>query len=1048
MIVLDEDALETWSLEVLSELGWSTGHGNDVAPTVDTAERDSWRDVVLVGRLGDAVARLNPDVSPSQQEEAVRQLLRVQSANLIEDNAAFHKMLVEGVRVAFQHEGKTLSRTVRFIDFDDVDNNDWLVLRQYTVHDRVDGHDTKRRADVVGLVNGLPLALGELKNPSSEDASTLTGWNQLQTYKHDVPTLLRFNALVFLSDGNQAIAGSLTAGFEHFAPWKTIDGTPESAEGKPALEVLLRGMFDRERFLTLLRDYVVFSDEPVGLVKRIAKYHQFWAVEKAVTSTLGAIEGDGRAGVVWHTQGSGKSFEMLCYVAKAMRHPDMRNPTVVMLTDRNDLDDQLHDEVFLPSTARGFLPETPVQATSRPHLRELLARPSGGIVFTTIHKFHPGADNDRMPLLTDRANVVVVADEAHRSQYDFLDGFARHMRDALPNASFLGFTGTPIDREDASTVQVFGNYIDVYDITAAIADGATVPIYYESRLVQVELPDDVTEAIDTEVEMALEGVSTYDAEKVKTRAAQVAAVMGAQPRLDTVASDVVEHWEKRTANLTGKAMIVAYDRAIAVRLYDAIVALRPHWHDDSDEGGHIKVVMTGAAHDPPEWQPHVRSKERNRALKARAKDANDELEIVIVVDMWLTGFDAPVMHTMYVDKPMKGHNLMQAIARVNRTWRDKPAGLIVDYVGITDDLRRAIANYSKKDQDKVGIDLEQAVLALETQYSVITGQLHGHDWQTAAESQSIATVLAGVNETVEWLLANDEPDERGRGLVKRYLDTSLGLAKAHALAGSTDRAAELADHVKYLQTVRASLLKLTSSDPETTGTSPEAVNTALQQIVAASLTTSGVMDVFAQAGLDKPDVSIFSEEFLDEITKVRGYENSRAELLRKLLNEEIRSVGRSSVVQHKKFSERLRQSIAAYRTRAITAAELLEHLIDLARDMRDAHGERENSDMGADEFAFYEAIAQNGPALAKMGDDKLKALAAELVEQLRKSVRIDWNRKQSVQAEIRAKVAMLLARRGYPPDYSDEALTLVMQQTELFAEQWVQSRAFKSEVDA
>ena len=1040
MIALDEEALETWSLQVLGDLGWQTLHGAEIAPGADGAERGSYRDVVLLERLEAAVTRLNPDMPAEGQAEAIRQLLRTQAASLAEDNAAFHEALVQGIRVVVHEGGRERGRTVRFVDFEDVGDNDWLVVQQYRVNDRVDGRDTNRRPDVVAFVNGLPLGLGELKSPSSEGASTFKGWTQVQTYKREIPTLLRFNGLLFVSDGSQALAGTVTAGFEHFAPWKTVDGTEESAEGRAALEVLLRGMFDQQRFLTLLRDYTVFSDEPAGLVKRQAKYHQFWAVEKAVASTLDAVDGDGRAGVVWHTQGSGKSFEMLCYVAKTMRHAQARNPTVVLLTDRNDLDDQLHDEVFLPSTARGFLPEAPVKAESRQHLRELLARPSGGIVFTTIHKFHPGADGDRMPLLTDRANVVVVADEAHRSQYDFLDGFARHMRDALPKASFLGFTGTPIDRDDASTVQVFGNYIDVYDVSNAIDDGATVPIYYESRLVPVELPEDAAEDLDELIEQATEGVAEYDAERAKRRSSQVSAVLGAQPRVDTIADDILEHWQTRREHLAGKGMIVVHDRSIAVKLYDALVALQPDWHSDNDEAGRLKVVMTGSADDPEHWQTHIRTKKRNRALKARAKDADDDLELVVVVDMWLTGFDAPVMHTMYIDKPMKGHNLMQAIARINRTWRDKPAGLLVDYVGITDDLRRAISNYSKQDQDKVGIDLDQAVLALDTQYDIVSSQLHGHHWERYAEADTVGDVLAGVDQTVEWLLANDEPDDNGRGLVKRFLDASLALAKAHALAGSTDRAAELADHVKYLQTVRAKLLKLTSSDPSGGGASPESVETALQQLVAASLTTGDVMDLFDQAGLTKPDVSIFSESFLDEITKVQGYENSRVELLRKLLNEEIRSISRSSVVQGRRFSEQLQASLTAYRNRTITAAEMLEQLIEIAHDVRDAHSEAENAGMPRDEYAFYEAIAQNGAALAEMGDDKLKALAAELVDKLRKSVKVDWHRKQAVQAEIRSQVSLLLARRGYPPDYSQEAIKLVMEQTELFAEEWVQTR--------
>ncbi len=1038
MTYLGESEIERWlHEEVLVDLGWSALHGNDIAPSAAGEERGSYGDVVLRGRLEAAVERLNPDIPSAQRAEAVRQLVRTQSQNLAEDNAAVHRMLVDGVAVQVSDQGVRRSRTVRFLNFDNTGVNDWVMVGQLRVTETVGGVEHTRRPDVVGFVNGLPLVVLELKSASDERASTEAGWRQFQTYKTEIPSLFRYNTALVSSDGTDAIAGSLTAGFEHFAPWKTIDGTDESRQGLSSLEVLARGMLDPGRLLMLLRDYTAFSDERSGLVKRIAKYHQFWAVEKAVASTLQAVEGDGRAGVVWHTQGSGKSFEMHCYAAKIMRHPQMNNPTVVLLTDRNDLDDQLHDEVFLPSVARGFLPETPRKATTRQHLRELLARQSGGIVFTTIQKFAPGADHDEMPLLTDRSNVVVVADEAHRSQYDFIDGFARHMRDALPNATFLGFTGTPIDADDKSTVAVFGDYIDIYDITDAIEDGATVPIYYESRLVKVELPQDVAERIDTEVDQALEEVAPYEAEKAKKRWAQVEAIVGTPERIAEVARDLVEHWEQRREILAGKGMIVVMSRDIAVKMYDAIVGLRPDWHDNADEHGKIKVIMTGSASDPTHFQPHVRSKQARGDIKQRAKNPEDPLELVIVVDMWLTGFDAPSMHTMYIDKPMKAHGLMQAIARVNRTYKEKPAGLVVDYIGITDNLRRAIANYSKRDQDKVGVDIEQGALVLQREFEIVAGILNGYDWQSAVELASPGQRAEALKNAREWLLEHDEPDDDGRGRVQRFLDHTLALAKAQALAGSHPLVRQLADQIGYLLALRAAVLKLRSDAPG----SGEAVNvdSVLSQVLAAAIHTSGVVDVFSEAGLDRPDLSVFSEEFLENIRSLDGFENSRVELLRKLLDEEVQAVRRSNVVQYEKFSARLQRAVQKYRARAISSAEALEHLVQLAFDFKDDRDKASQSGLNADEWAFYEAVANHGPALLEMGDDKLRALATELVLKLREKVTIDWDRKQSVQAGIRATVKTLLAQRGYPPDYSDDAIELVLKQTEIFAEQWVTS---------
>ena len=852
-----EDTVEVWAQDLLTDVGWAAKHGHDIAPGAEDQERSSWRDVVLLDRLALAVERLNPGIPSDARAEAMNELVAVTSQNLVEDNANVHALLVGGATVEVEEEGVRRPRTVRFLDFGPDSDNDLLTVRQLTVVDQVEGHETHRRVDLVGYVNGLPLIVIELKNPTNEDATVKVAWQQLQTYMAELPTLVRYNAALVVSDGVDTRVGSLTAPFEHFAPWKTIDGTRDSAAGLSQMETAARGLFHPDRFLTWLRDHTVFSDEKPGLLKKQAKYHQFWAVEKAIEATRQAVAGDGRVGVVWHTQGSGKSFEMHCYAAKAMRDAQLDNPTIVLLTDRNDLDDQLHDEVFLPSLGRGFLPEEPQKADSKDDLRQLLKRQGGGIIFTVINKF--GLDHDqgeqRMPLLSERSNIIVVADEAHRSNYDFIDGFARHMRDALPNASFLGFTGTPIDTDDKSTQAVFGDYIDIYDITDAINDGATVPIYYESRLVKVTLPAAKAAEVDRKSDEILEGLSDEEAAAMMRRWASTDAIASSPELIAQIAADIVEHWERRRAALDGKAMVVAPTREAATALYDAIVQLRADWHDDDDRRGRIKLVMSGTASET-DWQDHIRPKAAARNLKLRAKDADDPLELVMVVDMWLTGFDAPPMHTMYVAKSLKAHNLMQAIARVNRTWRDKPAGLIVDYIGITDDLRRALHAYSAKDRSQVGITLDEAAQALRTQLDIVEGLLAGHDWPK--DEQDVGKAMAGVSATAEWLLDNDVPpsddvdEEDVNDLVNRFKDATLALAKAHALAASHPSALQLADNVRYLITVRAALIKLDATSR--TARASEETASALRSLVSAAITTDGVIDVFAQAGLDSPEL--------------------------------------------------------------------------------------------------------------------------------------------------------------------------------------------------
>jgi type I restriction enzyme R subunit len=734
----DESVIEEAALDYLREIGYSTQFGPNLGPGGNAEERSSWENVYLSDRLIAAGQRLNPDHG-DLVFEAIKRAYRAESQSEVAENLRFHRLLVDGVPVEYRDaDGLVRTTNIRFIDFEDPNNNDWLAVNQVTVVQH-----KNRRPDVLIYVNGIPLGLLELKNPANEHATLRTAWNQLQTYRKDIPVVFTPNAVAVISDGTSAAMGSLTGGFEHFAPWKTIDGR-EVVSDRPALEVLIKGVFEPARFLDLVKNFVVFSDEPQGMVKRVAKYHQYWAVSAAVESTVvaSAEGGDRRGGVVWHTQGSGKSIEMLLYAAKIMRDPRMGNPTLVFLTDRNDLDDQLFGEVFAPAV---ILPERPVQADSRADLRTLLQRASGGIVFTTLQKFAPLAGEDANPVLTDRRNVIVVADEAHRSQYGFGEtlaadgtlkaGLAKHMRDALPGATFLGFTGTPIESSDRSTRSVFGDYIDVYDLTRAVEDGATVKIYYESRLAKVSLSNADLAALDELADEITSEVDEDEATRAKSRWARLEAIVGAEDRLDLIAEDIVDHWEKRRAAMVGKAMIVTMSRRIAVRLYEKIVALRPDWHSDDPMQGRIKVVMTGSAADPPAFQPHLHSKDVRRDLKARAKDPEDSLELVIVRDMWLTGFDAPSMHTMYVDKTMQGAGLMQAIARVNRTFLDKPGGLVVDYIGVFANLQKALIEYSPSDRDQAGVPIEELVDAMLEKHDVIHGLLHGCPFDSSPASR-------------------------------------------------------------------------------------------------------------------------------------------------------------------------------------------------------------------------------------------------------------------------------------------------------------------------
>ena len=1039
-----ESGVEDAALEWLENLGWKVAHGPNIAPHAEGAERTDYREVVLEHRLRDALDRLNPSVPAEALDDAVRKATQPGGSTLETRNRAFHRMLVEGVTVEYRtDEGVVRGAQASVIDFDDPANNDWLAVNQFTVVE----NKHERRPDIVLFVNGLPFGVIELKNPADEEATIWTAWQQLQTYKAELPTLFAMNATLIVSDGMEARIGTLTAGREWFKPWRTISGETLSTPYLPQLQVMLEGVCAPSRFLTLVRDFIVFEDDGIGsLVKKMAGYHQFHAVEVAVAETLRAAElsqtaekleeeairhepgrkaggapGDRRIGVIWHTQGSGKSLSMAFYAGRIIRERAMANPTIVVLTDRNDLDDQLFGTF---SRCRELLRQPPVQAASRADLRAKLAVDAGGVVFTTIQKFFPEEKGDTHPALSQRRNIVVIADEAHRSQYDFIDGYARHMRDALPNASFVGFTGTPIELRDANTRAVFGDYISIYDIQRAVEDEATVPIYYESRLAKLDMDESVRPTIDPEFEEATEGEEVERKEKLKTRWAQLEAIVGAEKRLKLVAQDIVSHFEQRLEALDGKAMVVCMSRRICVTLYRELVRLRPDWRHEDDDKGNLKVVMTGAASDPPDWQPLIRNKTRREALAKRFRNVDDPLHMVLVRDMWLTGFDAPSLHTMYVDKPMRGHGLMQAIARVNRVFKDKPGGLVVDYLGLAHELKRALATYTESGgTGKTALDQEEAVAVMLEKHEICCGLFHGFDrskWTTGTPQERLGLLPAAQ----EHILVQENGKDR-------YVQSVRELSQAFALAVPHEDAIRIRDDVAFFQAVQSVLAKRAAANarPE------EELDHAVRQIISRAVASEGVIDIFAAAGLEKPDISILSEEFLAE---VRGMpqRNLAVELLQKLLKGEVAARRKKNVVQARSFAQMLEQTLLRYQNRAIEAAQVIEELIQLARELREANLRGEKLGLSEDELAFYDALETNDSAVQVLGDETLRAIARELVETVRGNVTIDWTLRENVRANLRRLVKRTLRRHGYPPDKQEKATRTVLEQAEVLSADW------------
>ncbi len=1049
--MIAESHVEEAALAWLRELGYSVTGGPEIGPDSHKPERANYGDVILVERLKRAIARLNPGLPPEAQADAFRRVIQSESPSLVAENRRLHRALVEGVDVEyFGDDGVIRGEQARLIDFDDPEANDWLAVNQFTViEDRA-----QRRADIVVFVNGLPVAVIELKNAGDENATIDGAFNQLQTYKAQIPSLFRTNAALVISDGLKARIGSLTADRERFMPWRTVDGETEAGRAHAELETVIKGVFDQRRLLDLVKDFIVFGDTGSDVIKILAGYHQFHAVRHAVDRTLRATgpEGDRRVGVIWHTQGSGKSLLMAFYAGQIIKHPDMENPTIVVITDRNDLDDQLFGTF---SMCKDLLRQTPVQAESHEELFKLLDRPSGGVIFTTIQKFSP-QDGDTEGPLTTRRNVVVIADEAHRSQYglkakvskagEISYGFAKYLRDALPNASLIGFTGTPIEKEDVNTPAIFGQYIDVYDISRAVADYATVPIFYESRLARIELDESQKPKIDDEVDEVTGSESIDEQERLKRKWAAVEALVGSDARIKLVAADLVQHFENRISGLQGKGMIVCMARWICVKLYKEIVVLRPEWHSDDDETGAIKIVMTGSAADPPEWQPHLgkRPKARRELLAKRAKNPDDPLKLVIVCDMWLTGFDAPCMHTMYLDKPMKGHGLMQAIARVNRVFRDKPAGLVVDYIGIAQRLKNALRQYSKPDQENTGIDEAQAVAVMLEKYEVVRAMFrpdmpHGFDYRRAAaldaKPQERLSIMAGA---IDWILtmqqedaARETTDEAKKRVHRRYSDAVLALSKAYALAAASDEAKGIREEVGFFQAVRAAMVKSTPNG----GRSSAERELAIQQIVSRAVVSTEIVDIMKAAGIQTPDISILSDEFLAEVREMER-KNLALEALRKLINGEVRSQSKRNVTQARAFSDRLQDAIARYHANAITTVQVLEELIQLAKDIRKARQEGQETGLSDEEIAFYDALAQNGSAREVMGEPKLRVIAHELVTSVKNTVTVDWMHREAARARMRVLVKKILRKYGYPPDLQDAAVQVVLQQAEALSAEW------------
>ncbi|MDF2153557.1 type I restriction endonuclease subunit R [Vibrio sp. CAU 1672] len=1074
--MITEDQLEQQCLDWFKELGYQYQNGYDIAPDGDTPERENYQQVTLQARLVSALETLNPTVPSDTLIEVAKTVATPQTPVLIKNNKLFHQYLIEGVPVEYsvmeQEQWVSKHTHVRLIDFENRENNEFLVVNQFTIT----GTKVNRRPDVIVFINGLPLAVIELKNPADDHADIWNAYNQIQTYKEEIADLFVFNEALVISDGWTARVGSLTANKERFLPWKTIEDEDDKPLLEFQLETIVRGFFKPELLLDYIRYFVLFENDGDKIIKKIAGYHQFHAVRAAVKATVIAattsdqvtepranyantvVPGSKKAGVVWHTQGSGKSISMVCYASKLLQQPEMNNPTLVVVTDRNDLDGQLFNTFTM---AQETLKQIPQQAEDRDSLRDLLLnRQSGGIIFTTVQKFALLDEEMTHPILSERSNIVVVSDEAHRSQYGnkarlvdvkdedgnvidqrYVYGYSKYMRDALPNAAFIGFTGTPISLDDKDTRGVFGDYVSIYDIQDAVDDGATVPIYYESRLAKLDINQDEIEALNDQVEEEIgEDEETESREKIKSQWSALEKLVGAEPRIKQVAQDLVEHFTTRCETFPGKAMIVAMSREICVDLYDAIVAIKPEWHSEDPNKGAIKIVMTGSAADKAKMQPHIHDKKTKKLFEKRYKDTSDELQLVIVRDMWLTGFDAPCCHTMYIDKPMKGHNLMQAIARVNRVFKDKPGGLVVDYIGIANELKNALKTYTNSQgKGQPTVDTAEAFAVFMEKIDVIRGMFATpvdgdvFNYRPDFETKPLQLLPGAVNH-ISGLSHRNIKGEEVRDGKRRFLDVMAALMKAFSLCNTLDEVDGYKSEIAFYGAIKTAFLKHSTVDKKR---SDELRNSALRQILNNAIVADGVDDIFKTVGLDKPNIGLLSEEFLEDVKHMKE-KNLAVELLEKLLRDEVKARMKNDVVQEKKYSDRIMSTLQKYHNRNIETAQVIEELIQWAKEMQADAEMMDKLNLSTDEIAFYRALVTNEASVRTLGDDNLRQLAIELTHQLRKSATVDWQKRESVRARMRNLVRRLLRRWKYPPDAAEEAIKLVLDQAEVLADGWYQ----------
>ncbi len=1036
--MITEDQLEQYCIDWFKELDWEYKCGYDIAPDSESPERANYQEVILKERLLEALLNINKEIPNSSIEEAISQLIKLNSPILEVNNRQFHRYVNDGIYVEYQEDGRTKGDHVKIIDFENLHNNNFLVVNQFTIKGT-----QKRRPDVIAFINGIPIAVLELKNPTDKEADIWEAFKQIQTYKEEITDLFNYNLSCIISDGFNARIGSITSGKERFNYWRTVKSEKDKPNFDFELETMIKGFFDKELLLDYLRFFVIFQEDGVNITKKTAAYHQFHAVRNAVRDTLIVTRDikDGRCGVVWHTQGSGKSISMVCYVAKLMVHKEMNNPTILVVTDRRDLDGQLY-QTF--SQAKELLKEEPLQAESRVDLRDILTRPAGGIIFTTIQKFSLMNNETKFPILSDRSNIIVISDEAHRSQYGLRAkvrkedgkityGNAKHLRDAVPNASFIGFTGTPISQIERDTVSVFGNYISIYDVEQAVNDGATVPIYYESKLADLHLKVDdelMDEEIDDIISQAKDKSNTY-ANEQKKKWASLEKLITSEDRIKKIAQDLIEHWENRLSSIDGKAMLVCVSRKACIQMYKALVNIRPEWKGTLDknnkpniEDGTVRIIMTGSASDEKELRTYCYDKIGKQTLEKRYKDEKNSLKIIIVCDMWLTGFDAPIMNTMYIDKPMKGHTLMQAIARVNRVFKDKQGGLVVDYLGITNELKEALSIYTQSQgKGNPAIDVYEALTILEGKINHARDMLKDIDYSDYKDPKKILSIIANC---CDYILSKKDGN-------KDFCNLVFEITKANTLCGTLEEALEFREEIAFFQAIKIALTKKEDTDKKL---SDENVQHAMKQVVSKALASNKVVDIFQVAGLKKPDISIFSESFLEEVKNIK-HRNLAVEMLARLLKGELKAKIKTNIIQTKKYSELLNKALDKYRSRSIETAQIIDEMIQMAKEFKKDIARGKNLGLNEDELAFYDTLAENESAKKQLGDKILKEIASELTKRLKSSITIDWAKRESIRANIRLQIKKLLRKYNYPPDKRESATNLVLEQAETLSDKWL-----------